>query len=110
MKNENAKIIYEVYILGLVLIAISLNTEESSNAIPVMGNKQFDVLENISKSTTIANLEATDSDGDKLTFQLKSDIDLTINPTTGEIKTTTNSIFDYETETTLTFLVGVKDV
>lgn len=111
MKTQ--KLFHKAYILGLVLLAISCSTDETSdavpNAIPVMRNQQFDVPENIGKFTTIATLEATDSDGDELTFELKSDIEFTVDPTTGEIKTTGISILDYETETTLIFHVGVSD-
>ncbi|MGO3182353.1 MAG: Ig-like domain-containing protein [Aequorivita sp.] len=112
-KMKMKKLFHKTYILVLMLLAISCSTDETSdavsNAIPVMRNQQFDVLENIEKFTTIAKLEASDPDGDKLTFQLKSDIDLTVDSTTGEIKTTANSFLDYETVTTHTFNVTVSD-
>lgn len=116
-KMKTQKSFRKVYILGLVIIAISCSTDEVSNplpnaipnAIPFMENQQFEVPENIDDLTTIANLEATDSDGDDLTFKLESDIDLTVNPSSGEVKTTMNSILDYETETALSFDVSVKD-
>lgn len=111
MKTQ--KLFLKAFILGLMLIAVSCSTDDASDPIlnnpPVIENQQFDVPEDIGGLTTIANLVASDLDGDTLTFKLESDIDLTVNPSTGEVKTTINSILDYETDTTFSFNVSVKD-
>ncbi|MCK0144740.1 cadherin domain-containing protein [Arenibacter sp. F26102] len=109
------KLLPKVYVLGFILFVISCSTDETSdpdpipNNIPVMTNQEFDVPEDLGKLKTIGILEATDADNDNLTFQLESDIDLLVNSSTGEIKTTANSILDYENETTLNFNVSIKD-
>jgi len=113
MKMKTHELLQKVYILGLILLTISCNTDESSdsnsNSIPAFYNQEFTVSEDLGGRQTIGILEATDADNDTLTFRLMSDIDLLIDQSTGEIKTTRNSILDYETETTLNFNVSVKD-
>lgn len=72
-------------------------------------NQQFDVLEDIGQSKIIGRVNASDLDGDILSFKPKSDIDLIIEPSTGVVKTIVNSILDYQTNTTIRFDVCVKD-
>ncbi len=109
MKAQN--LFQRIYILGLVLFALSCGTDEDSipNARPVMLNQQFEVSESVGGFETIATLEATDEDGDPLTFNLESNIDLTINSSTGTVRTNENSIIDYETATSISFDVSVRD-
>lgn len=116
MKTE--KLLLRTFSMGLFLLVLSCSPEEDPvvmedpeplNAIPVMENQQFEVPENIGGFKPIGTLVASDADGDPLTFKLESDIDLNIRSTTGVVSTKGNSILDYETTTSLSFDVSVKD-
>ncbi|NND80306.1 MAG: hypothetical protein HKN53_10430 [Maribacter sp.] len=116
MKKE--KLLLSTISMVLFLLTFSCSTEEDSvvmedptplNAIPIMENQQFEVPESIGSFKPIGTLVASDADGDPLTFKLESDIDLNISPTTGVVSTKGNSILDYETATSLSFDVSVKD-
>ncbi len=79
------------------------------NAVPLMADQQFVVAEDIGGFQTIANLQASDADGDPLTFRIESDIDLGIVTTTGVVTTKARSILDYETAQSFSFDVSVRD-
>lgn len=110
---KTKKLTFYLYILGLHLLLFSCGNEEDAilqtNTSPVIMNQQFDVLEDIGQSTIIGRVNASDADGDILSFKLESDIDLIIEPSKGVVKTTVNSILDYETNTTIRFNVSVMD-
>ncbi len=108
---KTPKLFQKIFTIGLILLAISCSTDSdpTPNSNPVMTNQEFDVPEDLGNLKTIGILEATDADDDNLTFQLESDIELLVDSSTGAIKTTENSILDYENETTLSFNVSVKD-
>lgn len=102
----------------IFLLVLSCSTEEDSviidepvpqNAVPIMANQQFEVSENVGSFKTIATIVASDQDDDRLTFRLESDIDLVVRSTTGDISTKSNSILDYETSPTISFVVSVSD-
>ncbi len=109
------KILAKVCFLSFLLVLVSCGSEnkkndvEKENQSPVVTNQQFEVSEDIGGLATIGKITATDPDGDSLTYKLESDIDLTVDPVTGEIKTTKNSIIDYETQQSFTFDVSVTD-
>lgn len=111
MKTRN--LFEKIGILSLVALTFSCNNEEVSdlptNSTPVILNQQFDISEDIEGLMTIGRLKATDADGEKLTFKLESEIDLTIDSVTGVVKTTENTIIDYETITTMRFNASVTD-
>lgn len=112
--------IQRVFIASAFLCLLSCSTSEAedeqmiddptpANAVPIMADQQFDVAEDVGGFQTIANLQASDADGDELTFRLESDIDLSIVGSTGAITTRANSILDYETAQSFTFEVSARD-
>lgn len=111
-------LMYKIFSCSLILLAFSCSTDEEpmiieepviTNAVPLMANQQFEVSENTGDFKTIANIVATDTDGDLLTFSLESDIDLLVRSTTGAVTTTSTSILDYETAQSLSFDISVRD-
>ncbi len=115
LKHKNKQMKINRLILGCLLgvmffiTSCGKETDEKKNHSPVIKNQQFEVSEDIGGLTMIGRVIATDADGDSLTYKLESDIDLTIDSVTGEIKTTEKSIIDYETQQALTFTVSVTD-
>ena len=107
------KLVQKLGILGLIVLTFSCSNEEvlnlTLNTTPVITDQQFDVLEDIGQSKIIGRIKAIDADGDNLTFKLESDVDLIIDSSTGEVRTTVKSFFDYETNMTIRFDVRVTD-
>ncbi|WP_405384796.1 cadherin domain-containing protein [Maribacter sp. LLG6340-A2] len=81
-----------------------------TNASPIMADQQFTIYENPFELTSIGTITAQDPDGDKITYALESDIELTVSANTGEIWTKRTPIFDYETLQTMSFDVSAKDI
>ncbi len=110
---KTQKLFQKSGVLVVIALIFSCSNETTSdlslNTTPVITNQQFDVLEDIGPSKIIGRVNASDADGDILSFKLESDIDLIIEPSTGVVKTTVNSILDYETITTIRFNVSVMD-
>ncbi|TVZ16100.1 Ig-like domain-containing protein [Maribacter sp. MAR_2009_72] len=80
------------------------------NASPIMADQQFTIYENPFELTSIGSITAQDPEGDKITYALESDIELTVSANTGEIWTKRTPIFDYETTQSISFDVSAKDI
>lgn len=110
---KTQKLFHKISVLVVIALIFSCSNETSSdlplNTTPVITDQQFDVLEDIGPSKIIGRVNASDADGDIISFKLESEIDLIIEPSTGVVKTTVNSILDYETMTTIRFNVSVMD-
>ncbi|MDW3192400.1 MAG: cadherin domain-containing protein [Cytophagales bacterium] len=93
-------------------ITITLNdVAETGNMPPSFSNVTFSVDENSAAGTIVGQLEATDTDGDELTYVIQSGNtdDAFVLSTTGELSVQTASALDFETQPTFTLQVQVSD-
>lgn len=79
------------------------------NQIPVINAKSFAIAEHSPEGTSIGAVEASDMDGDTLTFTLISGSNLEIDEATGEITIGADLKLDYETLENINFTVSVFD-
>lgn len=107
-----------VSVLSLLAVACSSDfegptikdtSEESTNNAPVINAKAFSVAEHSQEGTAIGFITASDEDGDKITYTLESEIDLSLNENTGELKVGTTLNLDYETAQNLEFTISAFD-
>lgn len=92
-------------------ITISLNDVVEANTPPSFSNVTFIVDENSAEGTIVGQLEATDPDGDELTYLIQSGNtdDAFVLSTTGELTVQTAAALDFETKPTFTLQVQVSD-
>ena len=85
----------------------------SGNAAPVLDlGQSFNVAESATVGTSFGSVQATDPDGDALTYAItggNDDDTYAINPTTGELTVADPSNVDFETNPTATLTVSVTD-
>ncbi len=67
------------------------------------------VLENSTNGSTVGTINASDADGDVLSYTLASNTVFTINASTGVITVLDGSLLDFETTTSYSLEVGVSD-
>ena len=96
---------------------ITINLEDA-NALPSVAvfNETFTVAEDIADDVVIGNFNATDEDGDALTYAITSNVSVSagvdlfeINSTTGDISLTAVQSLDFETATTHTITLEISD-
>ncbi|MDX2001867.1 MAG: cadherin domain-containing protein [Chitinophagales bacterium] len=90
---------------------LNLNINATNDA-PVLTDTTFGVVENTSNGTVIANLLATDSENDIITYAIVSQSvpgAFTINSTTGAISVNNAYMLNYEAYTSMSLTVSVTD-
>lgn len=108
---ELTVIVFDGELTDAALVTITV-IDESENTPPGFEAQTFSVLENSSVGTNIGILEATDSDGDVLTFTLLSGNEsgaFALNAATGEINVANSTPLDFETTESFTLQVEVGD-
>ena len=92
---------------ALVLIKLM-----NSNELPMITSDTFTLAENSDNGTVLGTVEASDPDGDTLTYTIVSGNDaegFSLNSSTGELTVKDSSALDYETITSFDLLVQVSD-
>lgn len=85
---------------------------ESSNTNPVISDQSFNVDEGSAFGATVGTIEATDDEGDELTFGIvdgNDDAAFAIDPATGEIMVNNSAALVFATHPTFSLTVGVMD-
>lgn len=82
---------------------------ELVNEAPEVNSKIFTVEENTEAGTTIGIIEASDENNDVLSFSIQNQKNIVINRQTGELRVGADLVLDYETSTSLSFIVMVFD-
>ncbi|MCL6294095.1 cadherin repeat domain-containing protein [Jejuia spongiicola] len=98
-------------LLVIATICACSNDDAPKNNAPVLEDMVLDVRENIS-SDLITTLNATDVDGDKLTYSIVSQNpanSVTIGETTGEVFVANASAFDYDNNQRITVIIKIND-
>ena len=83
---------------------------DPTNSAPEMADQEFTVAEDIADTEDIGTVEATDPDGDTLTFNMvANDDDLFEVTTTGKLSLATGKALDFETKAQHSITVRVSD-
>ncbi|RIV47937.1 BspA family leucine-rich repeat surface protein [Flagellimonas taeanensis] len=92
-------------------ITIKVTQATAQNILPVIGNFEFTVAEDIADTEVIGIVEAFDVDGDELTYEITDNADglFEIDGTTGELSLATGRSLDFETATQHNITVQVSD-
>ncbi len=92
-------------------ITIKVTQATAQNILPVLGNFEFTVAEDIADTEVIGIVEAFDVDGDELTYEITDNADglFEIDGTTGELSLATGRSLDFETATQHNITVQVSD-
>lgn len=106
-----AKILFRfVLVLTIVLAACSKEDNTPLNSTPKFEEQSFEVSEDFPAGQTIGVLEATDPDGDPLSFKIyKNDNDLFRVSSDGTLSLADDKNLDYETAVQHTIIVTVGD-
>jgi hypothetical protein len=92
-------------------ITVNLN-EQAVNTAPIIANQTFSLAENSENGTSVATIEATDLEGDALTFAIISGNTsnaFLLSSSTGAIIVTNSEVLDFETNPSFSLLVSVSD-
>ncbi len=92
-------------------ITIKVTEVAPQNSAPEIADQEFTVAEDIADTEVIGTVEATDLDGDELTFEITDDQEdlFDIKATTGELSLKPGKVLDFETATQHTITVTVSD-
>jgi hypothetical protein len=85
---------------------------ETDNTAPLIGDQSFDVDEGAANGTVVGIVDATDDEGDGLTFGIVAGNDngaFAIDPATGEITVNNSAALVFATHPTFSLTVGVQD-
>ncbi len=105
----------KIYLLVSVFIVFSCSedndnaNDEIENTAPIFGSLVFEIPEHSEAGTAIGNVNATDAENDDLTFSLDTDLDVSIDETTGALTTGEDLLLDFETTNSLSAEVTVFD-
>ncbi|NVN17700.1 BspA family leucine-rich repeat surface protein [Muricauda sp. HICW] len=93
-------------------VTIKVTSEEviPTNEAPEMADQNFSIMENHVAGESMGAIEATDADGDALTFELtENDNDLFAVSESGVLTLAEGKTLDFETETSHSIIVSVTD-
>ncbi len=101
------------FLTASATITINLNdVNETVNQAPVISDQTFSIDENSANGTVVGNVQASDPDGDILTYSISAGNSLgafAINTLSGEITVADESKLDFETNPTFNLAIEVTD-
>ncbi len=92
-------------------ITVNLN-EQAVNTAPLISDQTFTLLENSENGTSVATIEASDLEGDALTFAIISGNTsnaFLLTSSSGQLIVTNSEMLDFETNPSFSLLVSVSD-